>query len=93
MTPLKEPPNGSSMGFIPSFKPSLLAKVFALIYEHVAFKTQGGNPVVVGFESHALAVSLLVGVGGYHRPILHPASLAGALSHKLKQFLITVHLV
>ena len=84
MTRLKEPANGSSVGFIPSIKPSLLAKVFALIYKHVAFKTQGGNPVVVGFESHALTVPLLVGVGGHHRPILHPASLAGALPHNFK---------
>jgi hypothetical protein len=60
MTPLEEPTNGSSMGFIPSFKPSVLAKVFALIYKHVAFKTQGRNPIVVGFESHTFTVPLLV---------------------------------
>ena len=84
MTPLEEPANGSSMGLIPSFKPSLLAEVFTLVYKHVAFKTQSGNTVVVGFESHTLAVPLLVGVGGYYRPILHPASLTGALPYKLK---------
>jgi hypothetical protein len=81
MTPLEEPSNGSSMGFIPSFKPSLLTEVFALIYKHVAFKTQSGNPVVMGFKPHALAISLLVGMSGYHRPILHPTSLTGALPH------------
>jgi hypothetical protein len=80
------------MGFIPRIKPSLLAKVFALVYEHVACVAQGRDPVVVSLEAHALAIALLVGMGGYNRPILSPASLTRALPDKVKQFPIPVHL-
>ena len=80
------------MGFIPSIKPSLLAKVFALVYEHMACVAQGRDPVVVSFESHGLAIALLVGMSGYHRPILSPAPLTRAVPYKVKQFPITVHL-
>ena len=79
------------MGFIPRIKPSLLAKVFALVYEHMACVAQGRDPVVVGFDAHALTVPLLVGMGGYNRPILSPASLTRALPDKVKQFPIPVH--
>ena len=81
------------MGFIPSIKPSLLPKVFALVYEHVTGIAQSRDPVVVSLDAHALAVPLLVGMGGYNRPILNPASLTGALPHNVQQFPITVHLV
>ena len=77
MTPLEEPSNGSSMGFIPSVKLLLLAQAFTLINICVALETQSGNPVVVGFQPHALAVSLLVGMSGYHRAILRTADLTG----------------
>jgi len=39
--------------------------------------TQGGNPVVMGFDAHSFSVSLLVGMSGYHRAILRPAYLTG----------------
>jgi hypothetical protein len=80
------------VGFIPSIKPSLLAKVFALVYEHVACMAQGRDPVVVSLEAHALAIALLVGMGGYNRPILSPAPLTRAVPYKVKQFPIPVHL-
>ena len=71
------------MGFIPSIKPSLLPKVFALVYEHVTGIAQSRDPVVVSLDAHALTVPLLIGVGGYNRPILNPAPLTGALPHKI----------
>jgi hypothetical protein len=60
MTPLKEPSNGSAVGFIPSFKLGILCPFIALINLGMAGVAQGGNPVVVGFESHSLAIPLLV---------------------------------
>jgi hypothetical protein len=81
------------MGFIPRIKPSLLAKVFALVYEHMACVAQGRDPVVVSLDAHALAIALLVRMGGYNRPILSPAPLTRAVSYKVKQFPVTVHLV
>jgi len=69
------------VGFIPSIKSSLLAKVFALVYEHVACVAQGRDPVVVGFDAHSLAIALLVGVCGHYRPILCPTDLTGAVAH------------
>jgi hypothetical protein len=80
------------MGFIPSIKPSLLAKVFALVYEHVTGVAQCRNSVVMSLDAHALTVPLLVGMGGYNRPILNPAPLTRALPHKVKQWPTSVHL-
>ena len=77
MTPLEEPSNGSPMGFIPSFKLSVFRPFVALIHLGMAGVAQGRNTVVVGFESHALAVPLLVGMSGYHRAILRTADLTG----------------
>ena len=77
MTPLEEPSNGSSMGFIPSVKLLLLAQAFTLINICVALEAQSGNPVVVGLESHSFAIALLVGMSGYHRAILRTADLTG----------------
>jgi hypothetical protein len=77
MTPLEEPSNGSAMGFIPLVKLLLLAKSFPLVYICMTGKAQGGNSVVVGFESHAFAVPLLVGMSGNHRAILRTADLTG----------------
>ena len=54
---------------------------------------QGRDPVVVSLEAHALAVPLLVGMGGYNRPILNPAPLTRAVPYKVKKLPITVHLV
>lgn len=79
------------MGFIPSIKPSLLAKVFALVYEHVTGIAQGRDPVVMSLDAHALSISLLVGMGGYNRPILNPTPLTRAFPHKVKQLPISVH--
>jgi hypothetical protein len=64
------------MGFIPSFKLSVFRPFVALIHLGMTGVAQGRNTVVVGFESHALAVALLVGMGGYHCAILRPADLA-----------------
>jgi hypothetical protein len=46
-----------------------------LINLGVAGVAQGRNTVVVGFESHALAILLLIGMSGYHRAILRSADL------------------
>ena len=77
MTPLKEPSNGSAVGFIPFFKLLLLAHGLALVYICVAGVAQGGYAVVVSLESHRLAVPLLIGMSGNHRAILRPADLTG----------------
>jgi hypothetical protein len=71
------------VGIIPSIKPSLLAKVFALVNEHVTGIAQGRNPKIVSLDTHALAIPLLVGMGGHNRPILNPAPLTRALPHKV----------
>jgi hypothetical protein len=71
------------VGIIPSIKPSLLAKVFALVNEHVTGIAQCRNTVIMGFDAHAFAVALLVGMGGHNRPILNPAPLTRALPHKV----------
>lgn len=81
MTLLEQPANGCSVGFIPSIKPSLLAKVFALVYEHVAGIAQGRDPKIVSLDTHAFTVPLLVRMRGYYRPILNPAPLTGALPY------------
>jgi len=39
--------------------------------------TQGGNPVVMGFDAHSFSVPLLIGVSGYYRAILRPTDLTG----------------
>lgn len=77
MTPLKEPSNGSSVGFIPSFKLGILRPFIALINLGMACITQCRDSVVVGFDAHSLAVALLVGMCGNHRAILCPAHLTG----------------
>lgn len=81
MTLLEQPPNGCSVGFIPSIKPSLFAKVFALVYEHVTGIAQSRDTVVLGLDAHTLPVPLLIRMRGYHRPILNPAPLTGALPY------------
>jgi hypothetical protein len=48
------------MGFIPLLKLLLLAKGFPLVYLCVAGETQGGYPVVMGLQAHALTITLLV---------------------------------
>jgi hypothetical protein len=60
MTPLKEPSNGSAMGFIPSFELGVLGPFIALVNLGMAGVAQCRNSVVVGFESHSLAIPLLV---------------------------------
>jgi hypothetical protein len=41
----------------------------------VAAKTQRSDSVIMGFESHALSIFLLIRMSGYHRAILRPADL------------------
>jgi hypothetical protein len=48
-----------------------------LINAGMASKTQGRNSVVMGFDAHPLAITLLVRVRGYHRAILLTADLTG----------------
>jgi hypothetical protein len=60
MTPLKEPSNGFAVGFIPSIHSAQFAQVFSLIYLHMAHIAQSRNTVVVGFDAHSLAVTLLI---------------------------------
>jgi hypothetical protein len=52
--------------------------------------TKGCNRPVMGFYAHSLAVSLLIGVGRDHRPVLDAADLAGQLPYGLKQLLVAV---
>jgi hypothetical protein len=46
-----------------------------LVNIRVAGKTQRSDAVIVGFDSHALSIPLLIGMRGNHRAILRPADL------------------